>query len=404
MSVFEYAGYDRKGRRCRGIIDARDARETRKRLAAQGILADKVSALHTGRGTSPGVKRQPAIDRIRFYEELGALLGADIPIVDALGILFSAPDAGIPSRVVAQVRNAIREGDSLASALVAVFDGMPSFEKAVIEAGQSAGALPLMLERLAGFMEAQRGLAEKVRAAMIYPVFVMVFALLMVLGIIGFGLPAVGRLLAETGMPLPFMIRASMQWGRWAAIAIVLFLAFATLALMGVVARATRQRRRRIRLEKILFAAPFVGTGYAVLVSLRFVRTLELLMTGGHPLVESLSLAGAASGSAWVQDDMNLASELLRHGGCTPSEATAASPPLKAVSLPAWVRSGEAAGALGKMLGRLADRLEKRWERFAVRSLNLLMPVVILVVGGFVLAATLSILIPILNLNRMLLQ
>ncbi len=402
MSAFEYVGYNRAGRRCRGILDGRDAKEIREILAAQGVLADQVREVKAGYKAS--VKRGTVAQRIGFYEELGALLGAGIPMVDALGIIFSAPGVGIEQRMVAQVRDAIREGKPLASSLATVFGGMQPFEKAVLEAGQRAAALPLMLERLAGFLEAQHNLADKVRSAMIYPMFVVGFAAAMMLGITGIGLPAVGRMLGETGVSLPFMIRWSMQWGATTAALTVAGLVALTVTLRGSLVRAGRSRSKRQRLERLILKLPLLGAGYTVLINLRFVRTLELLATGGHPMVESLALAGTASGSVWVEEIMKQAAEKVRHGGCTPAEAVAMAPPLAETALPAWIRSGEASGATGKMLGRLGERLEQRWERFANRALNLVLPAVILVVGVFVLAATLSILLPILHLNRILLQ
>ncbi len=402
MSAFEYAGYNGAGRRCRGIIDARDAKETRELLAAQGILADQVREVKDIRSKSG--KRGRFAERIRFYEELSALLSAGIPMVDALGILLQAPGSGISPLLIAQVRDAIRDGKTFPSSLDSDFGKLPPFEKALLEAGHRAGSLPLMLQRLAGFMGTQRDLAENVRSALIYPSFVAGFALAMVLGIIGFGLPAVGRVLGETGVPLPLLIRWATRWGRWAALASLLSITAVIVILRAGMVRAAHSRAWRKRLEKALFKAPLLGAGYTLLVSLRFTRTFEMLLGGGHPLVESLLLSGTASGSTWVEDTIANASEQLRHGGCTPSEAVAQSPPLTAAAIPAWMHSGEAAGALAKMMERLAERLEKRWEQFTERALNLLLPVVIIVLGAFVLAATLSMLLPILNLNQMLLQ
>ncbi len=405
MSAFEYAGYDSSGRRCRGLTEARDAKEARERLSVQGILADRVRDIGAERSASSHATRRcgGVTERIRFYEELASLLGAGIPMVEALGILLDTPGGGVAPRVVARIRDAVRDGQPLAQTLATVFERLEPFEPAVVDAGQRAGAMAVMLERLAGFLETQRALAEKVRSALIYPAFVIGFAVIMVMGIVGFGLPAIGRLLTEAGAPLPAMIRWAMRWGRGAVVLGAVGILVAAAAVRMAAARAVRSRIWRRRLERFVFRLPLLGGGYTILVSLRFVRTLEMLVAGGHPLVESLDLSGIASGSAWVADALKDASNRLRHGGCTPSEAVASSPLLAAVALPAWMRSGEASGAMHTMLGRLADRLDQRWERFTVRALNLLLPVVILVVGVMVLAATLSILLPILNLNRMLL-
>lgn len=402
MSAFEYAGYNREGRRCRGVLEGRDAKDIRKILAQQGILADQVRHVKTGRTTRR--KHHSVAERIGFYEELAALLGAGIPMVEALGMMFDAPGAGIEPRTVAQLREAIREGKPLAASLASVFGEMKSFEKAVLEAGQRAAALPRMLERLAGFLEAQHRLADNVRSAMIYPMFVVGFAMIMMLGIAAFGLPAVGRMLAETGVTLPFMIRWSMQWGRIGAASAVAGLVVLTIVARAGLVRSAGNRAKRRRLERLILKLPLLGTGYSVLINLRFVRTLELLISGGHPMVESLILSGTASGSVWVEDIMKQAAEKVRHGGCSPADAVAMAPPLNQSALPAWIRSGEAAGATAKMLERLAGRLEQRWERFSQRALNLVLPAVIIVVGAFVLATTLSILLPILHLNRMLLS
>jgi general secretion pathway protein F len=142
---------------------------------------------------------------------------------------------------------------------------------------------------------------------------------------------------------------------------------------------------------------PVYRAGSRTLVSLRFSRTLVLLLRGGVSAVDALALAGQATGNAWVADLIRQQADAVRHG-VSLSQAIRAVPPLE--SLTGWVKAGEASGDLTALLDKAADRLQQRWQTYLTRTTSLLEPVLILMVGVFVLLIALAILLPVLSLNQ----
>jgi general secretion pathway protein F len=186
-----------------------------------------------------------------------------------------------------------------------------------------------------------------------------------------------GGWLMKWGLPLLAVIIAGVVWFR---------------------ARLRRSPSFRQNWERRLFRLPFFAKGYGLLVNLRFCRTLAILIRGGVTVIEALGLAGRATGSRWIAVRSDEESENVRHGSRL-SDAVARIPPL-AESTPGWIRVGEAGGDLARLLEHAGTRYQNRWDRFVRRSLSFVEPAIILVIGGFVLLVTLSVLLPVIVLTR----
>ena len=256
-----------------------------------------------------------------------------------------------------------------------------------------------MLEHLAGFLEEQARIRERVVAALIYPAIVLALALVIGIALLGFAVPAVGRLLTEHyRMTLPLLTRAVLMAGRIIAILGIPAVLAGVAAAIFFRRRLAGDREMRLRWDRWLFRLPIAGRGHALLVNLRFARALALLLKGGVSLVEALNLAGAATGSAWVKDRVTAEAESVRHGS-TLADAIRRVPPLSD-TLAHWVRIGEAGATLPDVLENAANRFEQAWNRFVNRRLAALEPVLILGISAFVFVIVLAILLPIIALNN----
>lgn len=404
MRTFTYQGLDTAGAVRRGLIEAQDLKEAREKLAARGILPQRVTPSDTADPAELVRYRHPAFKvegRIAFYRELGVLLAAGLPLVNAMEILMESPELGIPAVLLAGIRDRIRGGSSLAAALAAAAPGIKTYERAILEVGEKAGNLEGILERLASFLEEQDHLREKIVAAMIYPAIILVFAVVVAVGLLGFVVPAAAAVITEqAGMTLPLLTRVMMVAGR------VLMFGLPVLLLVAVIGGGWLKRRMaadqalRVRLDQWLFRIPLAGRGYTIVVNLRCARTLSILLQGGVGLVEALSLAGRSTGSAWVCSLMEIETAAVRHGSSL-ADAIRRIPPL-AGTLPAWIQAGEASGALEKLLDTAGNTCQHQWNRYVARTLSWLEPLLIIGIGVFVLLVTLSVLLPIISLNKML--
>jgi len=403
MRTFFYSGYDRGGLARRGLLEAADAKEAREKLAGRGILAECVTSAAAGRKSAFGA-RQRAFDvavRVVFYRELGVLLGAGLPLVAALEVLIESPELGVSAEVLAGVRDAVREGASFESALGAAGGGVKPFERAIIEAGEKSGSLAGVLERLAAFVEEQQLLREKIVSALIYPCIIFTFALIVAIVMLGFVIPSAASVLQENSrVQLPALTGVMMAAGRW-------LLWLTPLVLAGGVAGGVYARHRaktdaawRVTLDRWVFRLPVLGRGYGLIVNLRCARTLAILLKGGVGLVDALPLAGRATGSQWVSAQLDAEAESVRHGSSLADAVRRV--PVLALSLPAWIQAGEASGALEKLLDTAGNAYQHQWDRFVSRTLSWLEPALIALIGAFVLLVVLSVLLPILSLNRLL--
>ena len=402
MRTFEYRGFDRAGGTRRGLIEGADVKEARERLAARGILAERlVPAGSRVRGLFRGGADLPAELRVVFYRELAVLLDAGLPLVAALEILIQSPEFGRGTVLLAGVRDRVREGAGLAAALATAGARPAPHERAIVEVGEKAGNLAEVLEKLAAFLEEQHRLRERIVSALIYPTIIFVFAVCVAVVMLGFVIPSAAQLLVrEARVELPWLTRAMITVGRALVWGVPLVLAAAVGGVLAGRRAAARETAVRQRMDRLWFRLPLIGRGYALVVNLRWARTLAMLLRGGVPLLEALPLAGRATGSAWVTAQMEKETEAVRHGSSLADAVRRV--PVLAASLPAWIQAGEASGALERLLDTAADSYQHRWNRFATRALSVLEPALIALLGVFVLLVVLSVLLPIVAMNRAL--
>ncbi len=399
MTTFDYKGFDAAGRPQSGLIEAADPKDARKRLAARGILPETLQAAGGSAARRAAPKSAFVADvRTMFYRELAALLGSGVALVPALDVILQAPELDQARTLLAAVRDAVREGRPLNAALAAASPQVTPFEQSVMEVGERTGGMAEALERLAGFLEEQEKLREKLATALLYPAVVVSLAVIIGGLVLAFMLPLVGRMFAEAHLELPLLTRVLLASGRAAGLALLLL----AVSGMGGVAVFRRRLRTdaalRLRVDRKLFSVPLVGAGWRNLASLRFVRVLGLLLERGVGLIESVPLAGRASGSAWLADCARRETEAMGQGKPL-VEVIRGIRPLHP-SLAAWVQAGEAGGNLIGLLDNAAQRFQQRWERLASRGMLVLEIGLTVAVGLFVALIALAVLLPVLQMNK----
>lgn len=394
MKTFAYRGFTRDGKRARGMIEALDPKDAREKLSTRGILPEFVEP---ARGSRVGRARITLLQRAEFYRELGALAKAGVPVVGALDLLLEAQPDGRGAHAMATLRDLIREGASTADALPAAMPDVSAFELALIQTSQRTGRLGEILEQMAEYLDEEHRIREGIQSALVYPLLVVGLALVIGVVMILAVLPRLGSLFADTGMEFPALTRM-LIWlggdGRWIALSLLIL----PPALAWIARRRFVEPTTRVAMERSMLRVPILGAGIRLTATIRFSRTLALLLRGGVPLVESLPLAGRASGNSGLDDAVRAGTEQVRQG--LPVATMLSACPLIGHQLPAWVRAGEAAGDLPGMLEQAARRFQAQWETLLQRAVRLAEPILIILVGGFVLLVALAILMPMLALNR----
>jgi general secretion pathway protein F len=299
--------------------------------------------------------------------------------------------------ILGQVRDRVREGAPLSAALAASRADISKFEEATINVAERTASLDIVLVQLADFIEEHRKMKERIQHAMIYPALVLGLGICVSIVMLGFLVPRTQQIMSGVNASLPMLTRIMMAIGNgmwpWG----ILGIAGIVLLVSAWIRRIRSNKNLRIEYDRKIFGLPLIGSGYRLLTSVRFSRTLAILVRSGVPLVEGVVLAGRSTGSVWVEQLAESESESLRHGA-TLADTVRAIPPLGEL-LSGWIEVGEAGGNLAAMLDRAAERCQVHFDRFLNRLLVLLEPALLLFIGGFVLLITLSVMLPMFSLS-----
>jgi len=403
VPVFAYRGLTADGRSVRGVLDADSAKSARARLRRDGVFptdvaeesvpgtASRAAALTLLGGIRPG-------DVAIVTRQLATLIGAGLPVVEALAAVYEQTDRPPLARALARIRERVTEGSPLADAMAEHEAIFPRLFTGMVRAGESAGALDVVLERLATYTEAQTRLRAKVRTALAYPILMAVTATGVVTFLLGFVVPKVTRIFEERhqALPLPTRILLAVSGAvadYWWIAALV------TAAAIALLLVALRRPAYRLRIDRRLLTLPLVGSIVTRVAVARFARTLATLLASGIPLLSALEVAGGVVGNRALASALDEARQAIREGHsiAPPLRRSGVFPPL----LIHMVGVGERSGELEAMLGKVADAYEQEVESTLATLTAVLEPAMLVLMGGLVLFIVLAILLPIFEINAL---
>ncbi|MBW2234549.1 MAG: type II secretion system F family protein, partial [Deltaproteobacteria bacterium] len=284
--MYAYKGVAASGRSTRGFVDAESARAARAKLRGDGIVPTEISeggpsSIQATGATSwsitlPTLRRISGMDLAIATRQLATLVGAEIPLVDALGALAEQVETARLKSVLGQVRDKVNEGASLGDALeqAGPFSGL---YVSMVRAGETGGALKQVLDRLADYLENQQRMRNKVISIIAYPLAMLGFALIVVAALVTVVLPQITELLASLNQPLPFYTRAIISASNVARDWWWAFLAAGVALAMGLRAAVQTERGREIY-DRSKLRLPILGRVARMLAIARFTRTLGTLL------------------------------------------------------------------------------------------------------------------------------
>ena len=386
--TFSYKAYDDQGTSVRGHLEAADAREASRLLLAKGLYVRTLSAETVRRG---GLR---AGARSALYQELSALLGAGLPLDRALSLLTDErPDAAV---ALAAVLSGVREGLGLADSLEKAGAGLSAFERAAIASAETSATLPAMLARLAEHLEASEKIRSDIRSALVYPCFVLGLGALVAAVMLGYIAPLTTRTLLDAGIALPPSSQMLVTGAR-AVVFVLLPIAAVLFAAFGAARwRASRSEAFAVRFDRFLLSLPWAGPA-RLLAAQRFADLLGTLVESGLTVPGALPLSGAGTGHPYLAASIAAATDRIR-AGAAPFEALSSVPYVGAF-LSQWLRVGEAGGCLPQMLSVAARRLRAQWSHALSVKLSLVGPVLLALVGAFVLVLSLALILPVVQLS-----
>jgi general secretion pathway protein F len=405
VAEFDYLVLDPAGREKRGTIAAGDAAEARIKLDRRRLYVVRLDpSVGATRASGPERARRtwrtPRLNsraQTVFTRQL-ATLALVTPLEEALRTIARQNENAGQAAILDRVHAGVVEGRRLSEAMGREPKSFPALYRAMVSAGESAGTLPQILERLAVLLERQAAMRSKVLSAIAYPVVLAVVAVFVVGALMIGVVPKVVEQFDTVGQQLPLLTRIVM--------AISLFLAsywWAVLIGLGLLAllgwQLLKDESLRLRFDSRLLRLPLIGRLTRDLHAARMARTLSTMVAARLPLLEGLQLTGQTIHNRKLREGSDAIVEAVRGGGSLSAalRRTGLFPPL----LVYLAASGEASGQLETMLERAADYLEREFDGFTATALALLEPAIIVVMGGIVAVIVLSILLPILQLQSL---
>jgi len=403
MPVFEYRGVDAAGKSAKGFVDAESARAARLHLRREGVYPTELRAGGERKAARERSRLELSLPRLGVSltdqavatRQLATLVGAGVPLVKALGALTEQTENARLKAEFSRVRDRVNEGASLADAMAAgsVFSGLYT---SMVRAGEAGGALEGILDRLAKYLEDQVRLRNKVSSILVYPLFMLVFTLVVIAVLVTFVLPQITTLLESLDQELPIYTRIIITGSEWVRNAWWALLLGAAALAFGVRAFVATERGRRLW-DRTRLRLPVLGRVTRVVAVSRFTRTLATLLSGGIPIVHAMAVGRDVAGNVVLGDAIDRARESITEGAsiAAPLRQSGEFPPM----VTQMIEVGEQSGQLEAMLDKVAETYDEEVETTVTRLTALLEPVLILVMVGIVLVIIMATLQPVLKLT-----
>ena len=403
MAQYRYKALNAHGELFDGQMEAASEAEVAARLQDQGHMpmeARLASEGVAGASSWAALLRRKPFDGgglVQFTQQLATLLGAGQPLDRALSILLELPEDERTRRVVTDIRDIVRGGAPLSTALERQHGVFSRLYINMVRAGEAGGSLHDTLQRLSDYLERSAELKGRVINALIYPAILLAVVGGALLFLLGYVVPQFALMYESLDVALPWFT----QWVLTAGLVvregwIIMIVVPAVIAL--VVERRLRQPAARLAVDGWLLQRKGIGPLLAKLETARLARTLGTLLRNGVPLLSGLGIARNVLSNRALAADVDAASDEVKNGnGLSASLARGKRFPRLALQM---IQVGEESGALDTMLLKTADTFEQESARAIDRLLSALVPVITLVLASVVGLVIVAVLVPLYDLTN----
>jgi len=391
--VFEWEGKDRNGKPVRGEVRAAGENQVQATLRRQGVMVQKVKKRKTA-----SARRIKPKDIAIFTRQLATMMKAGVPLLQSFDIVGRGNPNPSVNKLLNQVRTDVETGTSLSAA----FRKHPLYFNALycnlVEAGEAAGILEELLDRLATYMEKTEAIKSKVKSALMYPTAVVVVAFVVVVVIMIFVIPAFEEVFDSFGADLPaptLLVIAISEF--FVAYWWIVFGALGGGLYFFMQAWKRNLKVQRV-MDRVLLKLPVFGTLVEKSTVARWTRTMSTMFAAGVPLVEALDSVGGASGNSLYADaTTQIQREVATGTSLTMAMNNARIFPSMVLQMTAI---GEESGSLDHMLGKAADFYEQEVDDMVAGLSSLMEPIIIVVLGTIIGGIVIAMYLPIFQLGQ----
>ena len=413
MPIYDYKGYDSKGKAVKGLKESDSVKSLRVALRREGVMATEIKEGGGSAFEPSGSKNKKGIlsrevrfkmlfDRISVQEigvstrQLATLLQAGVPMVDALNALIDQVDNQSLKNIYSEIKSDVNEGISLADSM-SKHKCFGNVYVNMVRAGESSGALEVVLERLAEFTEGQAQLKSKIMGAMMYPLVMAAVGGVVLIVMLTSVVPRISRVFVHAKLQLPLMTRVLI----WTSDTISNFWWLLIILIGGGVfgfKRWIKTPAGRAKWDQFRLKVPVFGTISQLISVARFSRTLSTLLASGVPLLNSLQIVRNVVANDVIEKAIDNVRDAVREGEdiATPLKRSGCFPPM----VTHMIAIGEKTGQLETMLTRIATAYEQQVQVRVGMLTSLLEPLMIVAMGGSVGFIVFAILTPIMQMSQ----
>lgn len=402
MAAFEYTALDARGREKKGVLEGDAPRAIRTQLREKGLtplsvneISDRGNSRKRGFRFTRGIR---VTELALFTRQLATLAHAGLPMEEALKAVAEQTDGERVRTIIMGVRSQVVEGNTLADALGNFPNSFDELYRATTAAGEQTGHIDEVLNGLADYVEDQQAMRQKIMAALIYPAFLTVVAVGIVIALLATVVPNLVQVFNSVHAKLPPLTTGLIAvsdflrtWGWLMAIALG--------GLLAGFLYALRNPAFKRRYHRFVLRLPLIGRFARGVNTARFTRTLAILTRSGVPALDAMAIGADVVTNLPMRDAIQRAADRVREGDAI-HRALGQERLFPPITLH-MIANGEISGELDMMLGRAAEHQEREVETLRQGVMGILGPAVILAMGGLVLVIVLAILLPVFNLDQL---
>jgi general secretion pathway protein F len=403
LGAFEYTALDPAGKERKGILEGDTPRHIRQLLREQQLLpvvVSEVAQKEARRQRSFSLRRRvSAADLALFTRQLATLVRAGLPLEESLLAVSQQTEKPRIQSIVLGVRAKVMEGHTLASGFGEFPRVFPEIYRATVAAGEQSGHLDNVLERLADYTEGRDQLRQKVLGAMLYPIVLSVICFGIVSALLVYVVPQVVAVFEASKAKLPLITTLLITVSGFMR-SFGIYILIAAFVAVVLFRRWLRNPEARTRFDRWQLRLPMIGRLTRGFNTARFTRTFSILSASAVPVLEAMRIAGEVVTNLPMRNAVAEAAARVREGAPIGRSLAASRlfPPMT-IHL---ISSGESSGQLENMLERAAISQERELDGVLAAVVGLLGPMLIVVMGLFVMGIVFAMLLPIFQMNNLI--
>ena len=398
MARFNYVAVDKQGKREKGMVEAVDEQDLKKKLRLQGlVLVSFTMSRKSSKAT--GFKFQSSVnsyDLTLITRQMATMLESGIALLRVINIIEKQAEKPKLKEMFGQIKNDVSQGQTLSSALAKNPKYFDKLYVSMVKAGEASGSLDVVLVRLAKSKEDSEELKGRVKGAMIYPVIVVAVSFIIVYGLMSFVVPRFVEMFAGAGMEMPALtqvvINISAVMAKFWHVILV-----AVVGGIFLLIKTIKTPKGKEKFDKFILKIPMIGSLLRKVAVARFTRTMATLLSSGVPILLAFDIASETSGNTVISKAVVLARNSIKEGNtiAKPLEQSGEFP----VMVTQMIEVGEESGTITEMLNKISDFMETDIKQGIQGLVAAMEPLAIVIMAVLVGTIVIALFLPLFSIS-----